>query len=86
MTHKRTFKIIATVALIALTLPGMATFAAQTEPVASSTPEGLGLLLLLIGLAAIGLVGLTIYGRMMPVRAGNFDMEDDELIRDDEEQ
>lgn len=84
MTHQFR-KITFLFGLAMLALPGMATFAQETAPVKSSTPEGLGLLLLMIGLASIGLVGLTIYGRMMPVRAGNFDMEDDELIRDDEE-
>lgn len=84
MTHQFR-KIASLAAFAALTVPSFAAFAQEATPKANSTPEGLGLLLLLIGLSAIGLVGLTIYGRMMPIRAGNFDMEDDELIRDDEE-
>jgi hypothetical protein len=84
MTHQ--FRKIAVLsAFVVLTFPTVASFAQEATPKANSTPEGLGLLLLLIGLSAIGLVGLTIYGRMMPVRAGNFDMDDDELIRDNEE-
>jgi hypothetical protein len=90
MTHQSSKLIKTAVAVliwVALAIPTLATFAAETPPAsASAAPSGLGLMLLLIGLAAIGLVGLTIYGRMMPVRAGNFEIEDDELIRDDEEQ
>lgn len=72
--------------LIGLIVPNLVTLAAETEPAKSSAPEGLGLLILLIGLTGFGLVGLTIYGRMMPARAGGnpLEFEDDELIRDDE--
>ncbi len=72
-------------ALVALlTLPTAFAFAADEAPpaVASSAPAGLGILILLLGLAAVGLVGLTLYGRMMPARTG-IAFDDDELIPDD---
>ncbi len=47
----------------------------------SGTPAGVGILILLLGLAAIGLVAATVIGRMMPTSAGMVD--DDELIEDD---
>jgi len=79
------FRKLPTLALAALLLfPTALAFAAEEVPpiVANSAPAGLGILILLIGLAAVGLVGLTIYGRMMPARTG-IAFDDDELIPDD---
>jgi hypothetical protein len=73
------YKVYSVVVLIAASLMSTPVFAAEAGP--AKAPEGIGILILLLGVSAIGFVGLTLIGRMMPVRTGNV-MEDDELIKD----
>jgi hypothetical protein len=69
--------------LVALAGPGTLAHAAGDGPTTAAAPEGLGLLILLIGLAAVGFVAMTLIGRTMPVRAAA-DFDDDELIQDED--
>jgi hypothetical protein len=68
------------IGLLAFASPALAE---GETPAANSvgTPAGVGILILLLGLAAIGLIGATIVGRMMPASAGMVD--DDALIEDE---
>ncbi len=62
-------------------------FAQQEAPVAqNNAPAGIGILVLLLGLAAIGMVGASTISRRAPGTTGlAADIEpDDELIRDDQ--
>jgi Spy/CpxP family protein refolding chaperone len=67
-----------------LLLPSSLALAAGEETSAPlpSSPEGIGIFIMLVGLAALGLIGATLYGRQMPMAQG---MEDDELIEDNAE-
>lgn len=79
-------KILVSLLFIGSLILATPAFAQEGQPATqNSSPAGIGILILLIGLAAIGIVGASVVFRRAPSAAGaSGSDEGDSLIEDDE--